>query len=87
MAPDEIGLEPNALELTLSLGQGLGQFRRNVSVSAPTLVHLVIQMEIWVHILILEKLLFRCDGPTCGSHLILEKWLFVQHSSESVSFG
>ena len=37
-----------------------------------TLVHLVSQREFWVHILILEKWLFRCNG----SRLILDMLLF-----------
>ena len=44
--------------------KSLNNFGETISVSASTLVHLVSQREIWVHILILEKWLFRL----CMSH-------------------
>ena len=61
------------------MNQELEQFRRDFLVSASTLVHLVSQRE-------MEKRLVRCDGVPCGSHLVLEKLLFVQHFSESTTF-
>ena len=47
-----------------------------------TLVHLVSQREFWVHIIILEKWLFRC----VGSRLILDMLLFERPSEKEVLF-
>ena len=47
-----------------------------------TLVHLVSQREFWVHILILEKWLFRC----AGSRLILDMLLFERPTEKEVLF-
>ena len=47
-----------------------------------TLMHLVSQREFWVHILILEKWLFRC----VGSRPILDMLLFERPTEKKVLF-